>query len=126
MDNLINLKALDLRINWIESIENIEHLYNLEELELHGNFVIDYNPLLNMKKLKTLSIGNDHPDDEIELSFVKELDDLDDFQGGFIPKTPVIFKSEEKGRNALIEVENDFRTRRGDGLTWIPELRQLF
>jgi hypothetical protein len=57
------LKTLDLSGNSIKSIASLGKLKNLEVLDLSGEYnnVKDYRPLLQMKKLKKLSLGKITP-----------------------------------------------------------------
>ena len=46
----INIQSLNLSDNQIEIIEGIDHLNNLANLNLSGNFIVEYNPLRQFPK----------------------------------------------------------------------------
>jgi hypothetical protein len=60
---LLNLRELDLSDNNIKDIRSLRNLRNIEVLKLSGgNRIESFAPLLNMKKLKHLTIGEITPE----------------------------------------------------------------
>lgn len=58
LDNLINLKWLDLSFNRITKIEGLDKLIKLQDLSLYDNKVQAVEGLENLSELNVLSIGN--------------------------------------------------------------------
>ncbi|WP_356918467.1 leucine-rich repeat domain-containing protein [Chryseobacterium gambrini] len=56
MDHLINLKTLDLAENYIESLEGLEKLKNLERLNLSNHKISDFSLLNTFPKLREVNV----------------------------------------------------------------------
>jgi len=74
IENLVNLKSLNLEKNSISNIEPLRQLSNLEELCLDSNDIKDVSALENITSIKSLSLSTNRIDD---ISDLKNLTNLE-------------------------------------------------
>lgn len=84
IEHLKNLQLLDVSFNKIKKIEGISKLINLEELALHGNLISEIGlPNIYPPKLKILSLSNN------SISKIKPLTKLKEITQIFVYNNPI-------------------------------------
>lgn len=76
IENLVNLKRINLEKNSISNIEPLSQLNNLEEVCLDNNDIKDINALENITSIKSLSLSVNRIQDISHLENLKNLDKL--------------------------------------------------
>lgn len=76
MENLTNLKQLNLCGNEIKDISKLKNLLNLKDIDLSHNEISDISALKNLTNLKKLNLGNNKISDVSELSKLTDLQEL--------------------------------------------------
>ncbi|NMM63905.1 leucine-rich repeat domain-containing protein [Clostridium sp. P21] len=76
IENLTNLKQLNLCGNEINDISKLKNLVNLQSIDLSHNEVSDISSLKNLTNLKKLSLGNNKISNVSELSKLVNLQEL--------------------------------------------------
>lgn len=87
VNNLTNLKSLDLSFNMIKHIKNIDKLVNLENIYFVQNKIKKIENLSTLKSLRNLELGGNNIH-ELEVESFKGLENLEEIWLGknFIPK----------------------------------------
>jgi len=84
LDNLVNLKKLDLSEKDISEIKGLENLVNLEKLILKDNKIRVIKGLDNLKKLQKLDLKNN------EIKTIKGLDNLEKLRKLYLGNNKII------------------------------------
>jgi GTPase SAR1 family protein len=77
LSKLLNLKALNLRNNWINNLSGIGTLQSLTELVLSHNRIPDITPILLLPKLKKLDLSNNWLTYLPKMTALSNLEELD-------------------------------------------------
>jgi hypothetical protein len=87
LEHLTNLQILDLSWNQIEDIKGLEHLKNLKELHLFANHVNKIKGLESLTKLEILDLRDNHIEE------IEGLEHLNDLRKLYLGGNPI--KNEE-------------------------------
>jgi Leucine-rich repeat (LRR) protein len=77
IENLVNLKRINLEKNKISNIEPLRQLNNVEEVCLDNNEIRDINALENIASIESLSLSSNRIEDISNLKDLKNLEKLD-------------------------------------------------
>ena len=83
VENMVNLKYLEIYSSKINNIEPLKNLVNLEILKMRCGAVSDISPLLNLSNIKILDFPNFNIEDEQQIKIFKKIEELD-FSGKYI------------------------------------------
>jgi len=89
IENLVNLKSLNLEKNSISNIEPLGQLNNLEELCLDNNDIKDISALENITSIKNLSLSSNRIDDISDLKNLSNLEKLNLADNGIMDISPL-------------------------------------
>lgn len=76
LDHLVNLEWLDLSFNNIKKIQGLEHLVNLTDLSLFQNHISKLEGMDNLLKLNYFSIGNNEIGSTDEMPYLQKFKNL--------------------------------------------------
>ncbi|EET89415.1 leucine-rich repeat protein [Clostridium carboxidivorans P7] len=82
IENLTNLKQLNLRESEINDISELKNLVKLQSIDLSYNKISDISALKNLTNLKKLNLGNNKVRD---ISVLSKLTNLQELNLGYIP-----------------------------------------
>lgn len=82
IENLTNLKQLNLRESEINDISALKNLVNLQSIDLGHNEISDISALKNLTNLKKLNLGNNKVRD---ISALSKLTNLQELNLGYVP-----------------------------------------
>ena len=120
MENLTDLRVLDLSENQITEIKGLDSLKNLEFLSLYSNKIIELKGLENLIELKDLHIGGNRISNIENLDNLKNLITLD-----LSPNEITEIKNLEKLESLRILFLSENQIKEINGLDSLTNLKQL-
>ena len=122
LENLINLRELDLSKNNIKEIKNLDTLINLKRLNFFNNDIMEIKGLEALKNLEYLSFEDNGIQQIQGLDNLVNLKELDLSNNSDIPEIKGL---EQLVRLESLSFENDYRINEIKGLDSLVNLRKL-